>query len=136
MAVNLPIVVATGAGSPGASSHSATTGMLLVRARDVATAHHPCCSSWSSSSAVLDQNLNNPGPLYPDALALPIKVLGPWVGLAVGVMLVNMAASTIAVVLAWRISGTSTLVAVAVGVVAVQWIMGASCCTTSGSRTP
>jgi hypothetical protein len=124
VAVNLPIVVAAWRGLARGFQPLGDNGMLLVRARDVATAHHPLLGSWSSSSAVLDQNLNNPGPLYPDALALPIKVLGPWVGLAVGVMLVNMAASTIAVVLAGRIGGTSTLVAVALGVVAVQWIMG------------
>jgi hypothetical protein len=46
------------------------------------------------------------------------------VGLAVGAMLVNMAASSFAVVAGRRISGTDSMVAVAVVVVAMQFAMG------------
>jgi hypothetical protein len=79
---------------------------------------------WTSASALFDANLNHPGPLYFDALALPVRVLGPWVGLAVGAMLVNMAASSFTVVTGRRISGTDSMVAVAVVVVAMQFAMG------------
>ena len=79
---------------------------------------------WTSASALFDANLNHPGPLYFDTLALPVRLLGPWVGLAVGAMLVNMAASSFAVVAGRRISGTDSMVAVAVVVVAMQFAMG------------
>jgi hypothetical protein len=101
-------------------------GILLVRARDVGTAHHPLLGSWTSASLVLDTHVNNPGPLYFDAVAPTIKLFGPWVGLALGVMLVNMAASSLAVVMARRLTGTESMVAAAVVVVGLQWALGSA----------
>jgi hypothetical protein len=122
--VNLPVVVATVRALAGGWQPMGDNGILLVRARDVGTEHHPLLGTWTSASALFETNLNNPGPLYFDAIALPIKVLGPWVGLAVGVMLVNMAASSFAVVVARRISGAESMVAVALVVVGLQFAMG------------
>jgi hypothetical protein len=124
LGVNVPIVVATIRALSRGWQPLGDNGVLLVRAQDVGTAHNPLLGSWSSSSLLFDQNLNNPGPLYFDAIALPIKLLGPWVGLAIGVMLVNMAASTLAVVAARRISGTESMVAVALAVIGLQWALG------------
>lgn len=122
--VSLPVLVATVRTLAGGWLPLGDNGILLVRARDVGTAHNPLLGSWSSSSIVLGELLNNPGPLYFDALALPVRLLGPWVGLAVGVMLVNMAASTFAVVVARRLGGDTAMVAVAVAVAGLQWAMG------------
>ena len=124
IAVNLPVVVATVRALAGGWQPMGDNGIMLVRARDVGTEHHPLLGMWTSASALFDANLNHPGPLYFDALALPVRVLGPWVGLAVGAMLVNMAASSFAVVAGRRISGTDSMVAVAVVVVAMQFAMG------------
>jgi hypothetical protein len=99
-------------------------GILLVRARDVGTAHHPLVGSWTSASLVVGQQINNPGPLYFDALAPVVRLLGPWVGLAVGVMLVNMAASSLAVVAARRLAGAGSMVAVGLVAVGLQYAMG------------
>lgn len=123
-AVNVPIVVATVRALARGWQPLGDDGILLVRARDVGTGHHPLLGSWTSASMVVGEDLNNPGPLYFDALALPVRLLGPWVGLAVGVMLVNMAASSLAVVAARRIHGVEAMVAVAVGVVGLQFAMG------------
>jgi hypothetical protein len=124
VAVNLPVVVATVRALAGGWQPMGDNGIMLVRARDVGTEHHPLLGMWTSASALFDADLNHPGPLYFDALALPVRVLGPWVGLAVGAMLVNMAASSFAVVVGRRISGTDSMVAVAVVVVAMQFAMG------------
>jgi hypothetical protein len=124
VAVNLPVVVATVRALAGGWQPMGDNGIMLVRARDVGTEHHPLLGMWTSASALFDANLNHPGPLYFDTLALPVGVLGPWVGLAVGAMLVNMAASSFAVVAGRRISGTDSMVAVAVVVVAMQFAMG------------
>jgi len=124
VAVNLPIVVATVRGLSHGWQPIGDNGILLVRARDVGTANHPWLGSWTSASLAVGQNLNNPGPLYFDALAPTVRLLGPWVGLAVGVMVVNMAASSLAVVAARRIAGVETMVAVAVVAVALQFAMG------------
>jgi len=124
VAVNLPVVVATVRALLDGWQPVGDNGILLVRARDVGTEHHPLLGTWTSASLVLDTNLNNPGPLYFDAIAPTVKLLGPWVGLAVGVMLVNMAASSLAVVAGRRISGTESMVAVALVVVGLQFAMG------------
>lgn len=124
VAVNLPIVVATARALARGWQPVGDNGILLVRARDVGTGHHPLLGSWTSASLVLDDHVNNPGPLYFDVVAPAIKVLGPWVGLAVGVMLVNMAASSLAVVAARRLAGTETMVAVALAAAGLQWALG------------
>ncbi|HEX6422252.1 MAG TPA: hypothetical protein VFZ79_02165 [Acidimicrobiales bacterium] len=123
-AVNLPIVVATVRALARGWQPVGDNGILLVRARDVATGNHPLLGSWTSASLVLDDHVNNPGPLYFDVVAPAVKVLGPWVGLAVGVMLVNMAAASLAVVAARRLAGTETMVAVALAAAGLQWALG------------
>ena len=123
-AVNLPILVATVRALSSGWQPMGDNGILLVRARDVGTDHHPLLGTWTSASLLFEVDLNNPGPLYFDVLALPVRVLGPWVGLAVGVMLVNMAASSFAVVVGRRITGNESMVAVALAVVALQFAMG------------
>jgi hypothetical protein len=97
---------------------------MLVRARDVGTEHHPLLGLWSSASLVFDRDLNHPGPLYFDLLALPVRALGPWVGVAVGALLVNVAAATLAVAAARRVGGVRAMLAVAAAVVGLQWAMG------------
>jgi hypothetical protein len=124
VAVNLPIVVATTRALARGWLALGDHGLLLVRARDVGTEHHPLLGSWTSASWVLGTHVNNPGPLYLDLLALPVRLLGPWVGLAVGVMLVNMAASTLAVLAARRLIGVESMVAVAIALVGLQWALG------------
>ena len=128
VAVNLPILVATTRALARGWQPLGDQGILLVRARDVGTSHHPLLGTWTSASIVVGQQLNNPGPLYFDAIAPAVRLLGPWVGLAVGVMLVNMAASSLAVVAGRRVggpeTGTRTMVAVAVAVVGLQFALG------------
>jgi hypothetical protein len=124
LAVNMPIAVATARALARGWQPLGDNGLMLVRARDVGTEHHPLLGLWSSASLVFDKDLNHPGPIYFDLLALPVRVLGPWVGVAVGAMLVNMAAATLAVVVARRIGGIRAMLAVAAVVAGLQWVMG------------
>jgi hypothetical protein len=128
VAVNLPILVATTRALARGWQPLGDDGILLVRARDVGTHHNPLLGTWTSASVVVGQQINNPGPLYYDAIAPAVRLLGPWVGLAVGVMLVNMAASSLAVVAGRRIggaeAGTQTMLAVALAVVGLQFALG------------
>ena len=124
LAVNVPIMMATARALARGWQPLSDNGILLVRARDVGTSNHPLLGTWTSASIVVGEELNNPGPLYVDVIAPAVRLLGPWVGLAVGVMLVNMAASTLAVVAARRISGVETMVAVALATVALQFALG------------
>jgi len=122
--VNVPIVVATVRALARGWLPLGDNGILLVRARDVGSSHNPLLGSWTSASLVVGENVNNPGPLYFDALAPWVRLLGPWVGLAVGVMVVNMAASSLAVVAARRLAGAPALVGVTVVVAGLQFAMG------------
>jgi hypothetical protein len=124
VAVNVPIVVATVRALANGWQPVGDNGILLVRARDVGTSHHPLLGSWTSASLSVGENVNNPGPVYFDLLAPWVRLLGPWVGLAVGVMLVNMASSTLAVVVARRVAGLESMLAVGVVVVGLQFAMG------------
>ena len=128
VAVNLPILVATTRALARGWQPLGDDGILLVRARDVGSHHNPLLGTWTSASVVVGDQINNPGPLYYDAIAPAVRLLGPWVGLAVGVMLVNMAASSLAVVAGRRIgggeSGTQTMLGVGLAVVGLQFALG------------
>ena len=65
--------------------------LMSIRAHDVFTAHPPLLGTWSSASLEAGVDLNHPGPLLFDILAVPVRVFGPRAGVAVGVMLVNVA---------------------------------------------
>lgn len=99
-------------------------GILVVRARDVLTSNHPLLGSWSSSSIASGQTVNNPGPLYPDLIALPVRLLGHSVGLAIGVSLVNIASVIFVVLVAERLGGRTAMWALTVAVVVLEWTVG------------
>jgi hypothetical protein len=124
LAVNLPIVVATVRALARGWQPVGDDGFLVVRARDVGTSHNPLLGMLSSAASVSGVPLNHPGPLFFDLLALPVRVLGPWVGLAVGVMLVNVGAASLAVVAARRIGGTDTMLAVALALAGLEFALG------------
>jgi hypothetical protein len=96
---------------------------FALRARDVLTEHHPLLGTWTSASLSVGGNLNNPGPLLFDLLALPAK-LDPAAGLAVGVALVNVAAIAVTAVLAWRRGGAPVTAWALAAAAALAWTMG------------
>ncbi|MDQ3738985.1 MAG: hypothetical protein M3337_07430 [Actinomycetota bacterium] len=122
--VNLPIVVATVRALVRGWQPLGDNDILLVRVRDVFTEHHPLIGMASSASVVVGEHVNHPGPLFFDLLTLPVMVLGPWVGLAVGVMLTNMASSSLAVIAANRIGGRDAAIAVGLVTAGLQFAMG------------
>jgi hypothetical protein len=123
VAVIAPIVLATLAGLVDGWQPLSDNGILIARSRDVATGHHPLLGSSTSASLVLGTHLNNLGPLYFDLVALPVKVLGPWVGAPVGVMLVNVASVALALVFARRLGGLDAVMGVALALAGLQWAM-------------
>ncbi|MFM7618029.1 MAG: hypothetical protein ACKO72_11295, partial [Actinomycetes bacterium] len=99
-------------------------GLILLRSRDVLTANHPWLGTWSSSSLSLGVNLNNPGPLLFDLMALPTKVLGAGPGLAIGVGLVNGACLVGAATVAHRVAGRRGYLLVLLVGALIVWSMG------------
>ena len=87
-----PLVVATVRALARGWVAIGDNGLILLRAEDVATANHPLLGTWTSASLTAGRNINNPGPLWFDVLAPFVRIGGPSVGLAVGVMVANIAA--------------------------------------------
>jgi hypothetical protein len=99
-------------------------GFFAIRSVDVFGHHIPLLGTWSSSSLSYHTHLNNPGPLFFDALAVPVKVLGTNAGLAVGVALVNLAAIAGIAVFAYRRGGVLLGTLATAVVAALCWSMG------------
>jgi hypothetical protein len=98
---------------------------FAVRAQDVFSAHPPLLGTWTSASASAGVNLNNPGPLYFDALAIPTAIFGSTnAGVGVGVALVNLLCA-IGIGVVARRQGGYVVGAAAFTIVAVfAWTLG------------
>ncbi|MGH9213019.1 MAG: hypothetical protein ACRD2C_20465 [Acidimicrobiales bacterium] len=96
---------------------------FVIRSRDVLTDHHPLIGAWTSASITTDANMNHPGPLYFDVLALPVKVAGD-AGLVVGVAMINVAAVVGMALVARRVAGARGVVAVMLAASGLAWAMG------------
>lgn len=95
---------------------------FALRARDVGTEHHPWLGTWSSASLSGGDDINNPGPLLFNLLAIPAK-LDHVNGVAVGSALLNVAA-VVGLVLAARRRGPGAAAVAAAGAAGLVWAMG------------
>jgi len=98
-------------------------GLLVLRSRDVLTAHHPWLGTWTSASLSVGTPINNPGPLQFDLLA-PFARLDPAAGVAVGVAVLNALAVVLAAAFAHRVGGPRTVALAMVAAGGVAWSMG------------
>ena len=96
---------------------------FALRAGDVLTEHHPFVGTWTSASLTAGIHLNNPGPLFFDALALPVK-LGGDAGLVVGVILINIGAIAGTAIVAYRQAGARAVVVTMAAAAGLGWTMG------------
>ncbi|CAN5404748.1 hypothetical protein BH23ACT3_BH23ACT3_19100 [soil metagenome] len=122
--VSLPIVLAAVRGVRRGYLPIGDNALIEMRARDVLTAHHPWLGTWSSASISSGIDVNHPGPLIFDVLALPVRLLGAGPGIAFGV-----AALQVGVVFAigWcadRIGGRATATAVLAVTAVLVWSIG------------
>jgi hypothetical protein len=118
----VPIGVAAGRAVAGDWYPIGDNAYYSLRARDVLTDQHPLLGTWTSSSQSLGVDVNNPGPLYFDALALPAR-LSATVGVAVGVGLLNAAAVVGNAVFARRRGGTPYLAGALAMAAALSWTL-------------
>ena len=123
VAVVVPIVVATVRALRDGWLAVGDNGNFLVRSRDVLTSNHPLLGTWSSASLNIGEDVNHPGPLLFDLLAIPAK-LGDSSGMAVGVALVNVAAVVLTAVFARRAGGVRGALAALAAAAALCWTMG------------
>ena len=99
--------------------------LVEIRSRDVfTTSHFPLLGTWSSASLSAGKDLNHPGPLLFDLLAIPVRLFGGPVGVALGIGLVNIAAVALAAFASFRAAGrTASLVTTAVAAT-LAWTLG------------
>ena len=120
-----PVVVATVRTLARGWTAVGDNGLILLRgAQDVGTSHHPLLGALTSALMGSGRNLNHPGPLWFDLLAPFVRVAGPSVGLAVGVMVANIAAIVGAAWAAHRTGGVRALVLVTALSAGLAWAMG------------
>jgi hypothetical protein len=99
-------------------------GLILLRSQDVLTRNHPLLGSWSSASLRAGEPISHPGPLWFDVLAPFVRIGGPSVGFALGVMASNAAAVVVAAWAARRAGGTPALLVVTTLSAGLAWSMG------------
>jgi hypothetical protein len=122
-AVVLTIVVAAVRAATGDWYPIGDNAWFAIRARDVLTEHHPWLGTWTSASLSVGIDLNNPGPLMFDLLAIPAK-MNPEGGLALGVGALN---ASVVVAIAWfgaRIGGPRHAAALVAAAAVLVWTMG------------
>jgi hypothetical protein len=120
----LPILLAAVRGVRRGYLPIGDNALIEMRARDVLTAHHPWLGTWSSASISSGRDVNHPGPLIFDVLALPVRLFGAGPGIAFGVALLQM---TIVFAIGWcahRIGGRATSAAVLAVVAILVWSLG------------
>jgi hypothetical protein len=97
--------------------------VLEARARDVLSGHPPVLGTWSSVSTAIGTDVNHPGPLLDDLLALPVR-LGGSAGLALGVALINAGAIVGIAIVGYRRGGPLVATAATAAAAALSWSMG------------
>lgn len=87
--VALPVVVAAARGVARGWYPLGDNALYPLRARDVLTSHHPLLGTWSSASLSAGTDINHPGPLFFDLLAVPARI-DPLRGVPVAVALLQI----------------------------------------------
>jgi hypothetical protein len=123
LAAIVPIVVATVRAIAGHWLAVGDNAFFELRAADVFTEHNPLLGTWTSASLTVGIDINNPGPLLYDALAIPVKI-GGGAGLAIGVALINIVAIGGIALVARRLAGPRAVVAAMAAAAGLGWAMG------------
>jgi len=124
LAALLPIAVATARAIHRGWLPLDDNAVIAIRARDVLGSHLPLLGLWSSASVTLGIDLNHPGPLLFDWLALPATLLDGGAGLALGIALLNGLAVIGIAVVAYRRGGPVLATAATAIAAGLCWAMG------------
>lgn len=100
--------------------------LVEIRARDVLSTDPPLLGLYSSASLTAGTNLNHPGPLEFDLLALPVRLLPAGTGIVVGTTLLNSAAVIGIAVFARRRGGLTLGILATLIAAALCWAMGSA----------
>ena len=98
--------------------------LIELRGRDVLTGDHPFLGTWSSASISSGIDVNHPGPLIFDLVALPVRLLGGGAGIAVAVALLHITCVWLVGWIAVRTAGMQAAVATLAVTALVVWTLG------------
>jgi hypothetical protein len=118
------IVFCTGRGLARGYEPIGDNAMIELRAWDVFSRDFPLLGSGSSATLSAGRDVNHPGPLLFEYFAIPVRLLGGSVGLAVGAAVLNIAALWGSVLVARRVDGDRTAAGVALAAALLVWTMG------------
>jgi hypothetical protein len=65
------------------------SALIAIRSQDVLGGQVPLLGMWASTSWAVDLDMNHPGPLLFDTLAVPVALFGNAAGSAIGMALIN-----------------------------------------------
>lgn len=120
----LPFIIAVVRSIANGYTPIGDDGLLLLRSRDVFTDFNPLLGTWSSSSVAFGVQINNPGPLLFDLMALPVKLFGSGPGMAIGVGAMNAACLVAAAAIAHRVAGRIAFLLILLLGASFAWSMG------------
>jgi hypothetical protein len=120
----VPVAVATARAIHNGWLPTGDNALFAVRARDLFTHHLPLLGSWSSASLNAGTQLNHPGPLYFDLLAVPARVVQSGAGVAFGVAFVNALCIVGIAVFAYRRGGALLGTIAMAATATLCWAMG------------
>ena len=120
----VPVAVATARAIQNGWLPTGDNALFAVRARDLFTHHLPLLGSWSSASVSAGTQLNHPGPLYFDLLAVPARVVQSGAGVAFGAALVNASCIVGIAVFAYRRGGALLGTIAMAATATLCWAMG------------
>jgi hypothetical protein len=99
--------------------------LFAIRARDLFSyTHLPLIGTWSSASLTVGTEVNHPGPLYFDLLAVPARLSGGGAGVAFGVALINSLCIAGIAWFGYRRGGPLVGTAAMAATAALSWTMG------------
>lgn len=123
-ATSLVIALSAGRGIARGYEPIGDNALIELRGRDVLTGDHPWLGTWSSASISAGIDVNHPGPLIFDLVALPVRVFGGAAGIAVGV-------ATLQIVVVWltgyvtaRVGGPTAAVTAMAVTAGLVWTLG------------
>jgi hypothetical protein len=100
--------------------------LFVIRGRDLFSHHLPLLGTYSSASLTAGTDLNHPGPLYFDLLAVPARLVESGAGIAFGVAVVNSLCIVGIALFAYRRGGALLGTVAMAATAALSWAMGSA----------
>ena len=98
--------------------------LIELRGRDVFTGNHPLLGTWSSASISSSVDVNHPGPLLFDVVALPVRLFGGAAGIALAIAALNIAVVWAVGFVTARTGGPTAAIVAQVVTAGLVWTLG------------